>query len=258
MDFAALVRYPGPTARVRRGLARIQVCHDPDLAAVSDMWQREGFSFAESPRRRASWRPCGHSNWKLRLRQAPKLPNLEAYLDLPSDFAITFGRDAVEVYHWLRWHFFLTQRHWQRVMLAAVRRIRHLLGGSDCFIANDEHPLILSFREGKPFDECVEAAHSAGERQVRTIGQMFVDKGIADELYYEGRNGKRVGIPIWDTRGYWRLPAARHVKRHRRHGGRRSAPRQQGRALFQDATEVARSESANGVVQVQSTPIAAL
>src|SRR5262249_48599724 len=128
-----------------------------------------------------------------------------AFLDLPSDFELVFGPDAVSIYHTLRWHFFLTDPDWQCVMLRAVKRLCDLLGARDCIVTNDGHPAIEAFRNGASFADALPRASGKGEGEVASIPGLFIDKGFAEDLVYLDSDGQCSAVPVWDTRGYWRF-----------------------------------------------------
>src|SRR5262245_26101239 len=126
LDFTALIRYGGPAGALQ-AIARFEGGEEePAFAEVVACGLRNDFAFAKRAGRPAHWRSA--ADWEQRLARRPVLPTLEACLDLPSDFSLTFGRDTVWVYHTLRWIFFVTEPEWQRVMLTALARFCELLG----------------------------------------------------------------------------------------------------------------------------------
>src|SRR5262249_57172119 len=125
--------------------------------------------------------------------------------DLPSDFSLTFGHDAVWIYHTLRWRVFVTEAEWQRVMLGVVRWLCQSLGAGDCIIAHDEHPAVLVFQAGASFQQALHAAEDRGQGAVPSIVDLHIDKCYADNLVFLGPGGKEMAIPLWDTHGYWRF-----------------------------------------------------
>jgi hypothetical protein len=224
LDFTALIRYGGPSGDVLPAIADLECgAEEAALAEVVACGLRNDFAFAKYAPPEASWRPLADCHQRLLRR--PTLPTLEACLDLPSDFSLTFGRDTVWVYHTLRWLFFVTEAEWQRVMLAAVKRFCELLGASDCIITNDCHPAVLAFRDGAGFAEALEVASRQGEGEVASLGELYWKVEDDSELalkpvrgpaaeYLEGQivlwpRGKPLPEgwsrpAVWDSKGFWR------------------------------------------------------
>lgn len=205
LDFTALIRYGGPAEDVLRAIGCLEADEeDSVLSEVVVLGLRNDFAFAEHRPERAYWRTL--SNWEERLPERPSLPSLEACLELSSDFSLTFGRDAVWVYHPLRWIFFVTEHEWQRVMLGAVKRFCDLFGATDCIVTNDEHPAVAAFRKGVPFSEALAEATGEREGEVARISDLYIDEGYAEDLVFEEPDGTCSAVPLWGTHGYWRLP----------------------------------------------------
>jgi hypothetical protein len=222
-DFTALIQYAGPTDAVQRLItAWEQGAEDPALAEVISCGLYKGFAFAEDVQP-ACWR--SHADYDQTFPERPALPSLNAYLHLPSGFTLTFGRDAVWVYHTLRWLFFLTDGEWQRVMLAAVRRFCELLDAGNCIITNDEHPAPQAVYAGSSFAEALAIASQQGEGEVPTLGNMYREVESDSDLALKpvrGPAGKYLKgqfvkwprdkpLPagwsrptMWDSKGYWR------------------------------------------------------
>jgi hypothetical protein len=204
LDFTALIHYAGPTADLLQAVARLERGEEhPALAEVVTCGLRYDFAFAKRAGQQAFWRSS--ADYEQRLARRPALPFLEACLDLPSDFSLTFGQDAVCVYHMLRWMFFVREPEWQRVMLMAIRWFCELFRASDCIVTNDGHPSVLAFQSGATFREALQVADVQGEGEVPSIGDLFIDKGYAEELAFVGPGGELLAIPLWDTHGYWRF-----------------------------------------------------
>lgn len=205
LDFSALIRYGGPAENVLRAIAWLERGEeDPSLAEVIACGLRNDFAFAGDHPKKGYWRPL--SNWEERLPERPCLPSLEICLELPSDFSLTFGSDAVWAYHTLRWLFLVTEGEWQRVMLGAVKRLCDLFGATDCIITNDQHPAVAAFLKGATFQEAIARAAREGEGEVATVSDLFIDKGYAEDLVFEEPDGTYSAVPMWETHGYWRLP----------------------------------------------------
>ena len=202
-DFTALLPYAGLSDSVLDTIADWEFSHDePALAAVVECGRRSGFAFVNYSQEPSRWRSRADYDQILPLR--PNLPTLDASLELPSGFDLTFGEDAVLVYHVLRWLFFVTEPEWQSVMLGAVRRFCAALGAHECIITSDEHPAVIAFQRGLPIAEALRNAEDQGEGEVASIDAMYEDAGVAEELAMLGPDGELYEIPLWDSHGYWR------------------------------------------------------
>src|SRR5260370_36574274 len=204
LDFTALIHYGGPSGDALQGIGWLEGGQEgPTLAEVVAGGLRNDFAFAKHASKQAYWRSLADYDQRLACR--PALPSLEACLDLPSDFSLTFGQDAVWVYHTLRWIFFVTEPEWQRVMLAALGRFCEVLGASDCIVTNDGNPAVFEFQKGTTFSEALRFAELQGEGEVARLEGLFIDKGRSEELVFVGPQGEQSAAPVWDTHGYWRV-----------------------------------------------------
>ena len=204
MDFSALIHYDGVNADVLATIRELELNpHYSTTDAVVELGRKEDFAFASERAVTSDWR--AYSDWETPLASRPSLPSLKEYLRLPSDFSLTFGHDAIWVYHTLRWQFFTTESKWQTVMLSAVRNFCRRFHGHDCIVTSDYNPAILEFQNGASFSAAVTVAESKGEGRVNTIDDLYIDKGIADDLVYVDADGQVSAIPIWASHGYWRL-----------------------------------------------------
>src|SRR5262245_6055269 len=104
MDFVALMKYGGPDQSVLRALDRLEAGSPAEVQGLARLMRERGFAAGrqEVPAWEFTSRPELRDP---RLAQRPNLPKLGVALCLPEDFILTFGHDAVEVYHLLRWHF---------------------------------------------------------------------------------------------------------------------------------------------------------
>lgn len=202
LDYTALIYYRGPT-EILSALASLEAGGgDSTFQEVIALGIRNDFAFANHAGSQAYWSEL--KNYEQKLHERPSLPSLQACLQLPSDFSLTFGDDTVWVYHTLRWIFFVTEAEWQRAVIAATKHFYELLGGKDCIITNDEHPAVTAFLSGASFEESLARSMKEGNGEVASIAEMYIDKGYADDLVYEGPEGQHYAIPLWDTHGFWR------------------------------------------------------
>jgi len=224
LDFSALIQTNGLSANVVEGIDRLESTEeDAVFAGVVAYALSNDFSFARCNDQRARWRSM--AEWEQILPRRPRLPSLEARLHLPSDFCLTFGQDAVWVYHSLRWITFLTEVEWQRVILAAVKRFCELLGARDCIVTNDEHPAVLEFLRGASFVEALQIATEKGEGEEVTLNDLYQEVEDESDLamkpvdgplakYLEGQLvqwPRSKALPkgwsrptVWESKGFWR------------------------------------------------------
>lgn len=222
MDFVVLLKYGGPDDRVLRVLDWLEVTSPAEVRTARRLIRAHGYhDHADEP---AAW--VSHRKPELRdprLDRRPQLPNRDVALRLPEDFFLTFGRDAVEVYHLLRWRAFLTEPDLQQAMLAACSRLAGLLGATDCIITSDFSPVVHAFREGQGFDASLAAAGpDHGERpDLADLYQEIAEDYILRFVERPGNGGQTEyrdwdrdkPLPpgwerasTWDSKGYWRLP----------------------------------------------------
>lgn len=190
MDFVALLKYGGPDERLRAVLDELEAGSPPEVQAWAQAW---GLRPNEEP---ATWQY--HNRPELldpRLDRRPALPDLRVLLRLPEEFCLTFGADAVEVYHPLRWYHFLTEPALQRPMLDACAELAEWLGASDCVLTSDLSPIIRGFREGMSFDAAL-----------ASVGPEDGERPHLRDLFLDRPDG-------WSSRGYWRLSLAGRPER---------------------------------------------
>jgi hypothetical protein len=231
MDFSALLHYEGPTGSMCSAIDQLEIAPShPVTDAVVEHGRDQGFAFAQCAKDSATWRTF--ADWETTLSARPQLPDLSFYLQLPSDFCLTFGHDAVWIYHTLRWIFFVSEEKWQTVMLDAMRYFSDLFKASECIITSDFNPAIIAFREGHEFSRALHVAEPE-HGEVASFDELYEEleddsdlafrrvdddapentTDIADLL--EGQIlewPKDKPLPdgwqrptVWDSKGYWRL-----------------------------------------------------
>jgi hypothetical protein len=119
----------------------------------------------------------------------PSLPSLTTSFRTAEAFYLTFGRDAVAIYHPLRWYTFLTELAWQKAMVDACRAFGRLFVASDGIVTRDESPVIKAFFNGLTYKEALQQ----NERQEIAVGTLSDLYEMVDD---EG---------TWDSHGYWRF-----------------------------------------------------
>lgn len=196
---------------------------DAAFAKVIACGYRHDFAFAKYAGTGAYW--CSWPAIEQRLLQEPGLPSLEACLELPSQFSVTFGRDTILLYHLLRWIFFVTEEEWQTVMLDAVGRVCRMFEATDCVITNDGSFAISEFRRGASFSDALQTASQQGEGEVASLSDLYEEFEDDSDVALKPVNpsaakhiqGQIVrwprGRPLpkgwsrpvrWDSKGYWR------------------------------------------------------
>jgi len=221
MDFVALMKYGGPGERLSRVLDRLEAGSPAAVQALARRMHERGLGLGrEEP---AAWEFTSRRELRnRRLARRPGLPNLGVSLWLPEGFSLTFGRDAVELYHLLRWHFFLTEPGLQRAMLEACTCLGRVLGATDCVVTSDFSPVVHAFRDGLGFDASLASAGPEhGERP--TLAELYLEIPLPEVMQIVQRPGKPPQtrhrewdldrptpegwqrVTSWDSRGYWRL-----------------------------------------------------
>jgi hypothetical protein len=218
----ALLKYRGPDDRLLRVLDRLEAASPPEVLALILLLDARGF--ASNRRHAAAWEFMDKPELRdPRLPRRPPLPKLDVSLCLPEDFFLTFGPDAIEVYHLLRWCFFLTEPDLQRAMLDACQGLGQLFGAVDCVVTSDFSPVVQAFRAGSGYDASLAAAGPEdGERP--TIADLYwetpEDYLLREVAGPDGRTTTRYRdwgrdkpppdgwqrASTWDSRGYWRFP----------------------------------------------------
>lgn len=184
MDFSALLQCDPTSETFQLGVNRLEQRSPDKLRAVLDRWN------AMHPPRLIPGKV-----WVPRYAvdsvgvERPKLPCLELSFRTEEGFYLTFGRDAVCIYHCLRWRTFLTDAEWQFVMLEACRELATLFGASACVVTRDESPVILAFFEGASFDDAL-ATGEGVEGEVSKLDDLL------EIVEPDG---------TWDSHGYFRL-----------------------------------------------------
>ena len=221
MDFVALMRYGGPDERVVRALDRLEAGSPVEVRVLARLMHGQGFGLGREEA--ATWKFISRPELRdRRLARRPGLPNLGVSLWLPQGFSLTFGQDAVEVYHLLRWHFFLTEPDLRRAMLDACTCLGRLFGAADCVVTSDFSPVVQAFREGQGFDASLASAGPEhGERP--NLADLYLEILLPEVMRLVERPGKpsktrQMDWPLdrpppegwqrvttWDSRGYWRL-----------------------------------------------------
>ena len=169
MDFIALMKYTKPA---KSALDLLEADSPAELQAVARLMRDQGFAL-NNDLRSAVWEYNAEVDGH-RLDRRPELPTLKVALHTPENFFLTFGRDALEVYHLLRWMFFLTDPALQRGLLDACTCLGRLFGASDCVITSDWSPVIQAFRQGKSFEDSLAAAGPEdGERPA--LADLYIE-----------------------------------------------------------------------------------
>jgi hypothetical protein len=221
MDFVALMKYGGPDERLARVLDRLEDGSPPEVQALARLMRERRFCFERHER--AVWEFRSRPELRdRRLARRPVLPDLAVSLWLPEGFSLTFGPDAVEVYHLLRWLFFLTEPALQRAVLDSCVCLGHLFGATDCIVTSDYSPVIQAFREGQRFEVALASAgQEHGERP--RLADLYLEIPLAEVVRLIERPGRPSHsrqmdwdldrpppegwqrATTWDSRGYWRL-----------------------------------------------------
>lgn len=182
MDFSALVKYKASSRCLEEGIGVLFSDLPTSIKAVGSLLDRKGFARLNISK--PEW-----VDLRGNPTQQPGLPTLTAHLMLPEGFFITFGNDAICIYHQLRWLFFLTDPEWRRQMLAALLDFSKIFDATDGIVSNDWSPVFGAFFRGASYELALQEGKD-NDSEVATL----------DGLY-------KVVEPdgTWDSQGYWRF-----------------------------------------------------
>ena len=166
MDFAALLHYPGPEA-CEATIHRLESGSPFEMRKVLQLWNRAGDFHMN----------LGGTSWFETFDDGnpiarPERISLQASLETREGFSLTFGRDAVLIYHPLRWQTFLDDPEWARVMLLASAGLGRELGADEFIVTHDEGPAALAFLDGMNYEECLSESSQHG-REVVELDQFL-------------------------------------------------------------------------------------
>jgi hypothetical protein len=223
MDFVALMKYGGPDKWLHRVLDRLEVESPEEVRRLSQSLDAGGYSTGREEV--AVWMFSARRSHLRdpRLDSRPRLPNLGAALCLPEGFFLTFGPDAIELYHLLRWSFFLEEPPIQQAMLEACVCLGRLFGATDCIITSDFSPVVHEFRAGHGFDaalsveepedgERANLADLSWEIPLGSVMRIVTDSGGRQHTRHRDLAVDQPPPEGWqrattrESRGYWRMP----------------------------------------------------
>jgi hypothetical protein len=170
MNFVTLMKYAGPDENVIRIVDALAEKSPDDVRALAGLFRERGFPDLGQG-------TC--SQWEDLFEEKPydcrpSLPNMRISLGTPEDFFLTFGRDIVQVWHLLRWIYFLTDPILQPAMIDACRCLARLFAATDCIITSDYSPVVAAFVDGQDFDSVLLAGTGEdGERE--SVADLYVE-----------------------------------------------------------------------------------
>jgi len=166
LDFAALLHYPGPRA-CSAALRRLEHGSPFEMRKVLQVWNRIG-DFGMDLGKACWFETFGEGHAIPR----PRGISIQASLETREGFSLAFGRDAVLVYHPLRWQHFLSDPEWTRVMLLACAGLGRELGADEFIVTPDEGPAALAFLREMHYEECLSES-SQHERERVALGPFL-------------------------------------------------------------------------------------
>jgi hypothetical protein len=166
MDFAALLHYPGPDA-CEAAIQALERGSPFEMRKVLQLWNRVG-DFCMN---------LGGARWYETFEDGdpiarPARVSIQASLETREGFSLTFGRDAVLVYHPLRWQSFLNDPNWARTMLLACAGLGRELGADEFIVTRDEGPAALAFLAEMNYEECLSESAQHG-REIVGLDQFL-------------------------------------------------------------------------------------
>ncbi|MCP4020288.1 MAG: hypothetical protein GY729_00470 [Desulfobacteraceae bacterium] len=183
MDFTALIKYEIPDKDRLNAIYSLERTSPQQVRRVTENWRT--YKYADISINYPIWvKNFGEQEQIPR----PELPTLKASLRMPEGFFITFGYDSMEIYHFLRWQIFLTDKLWQKIMTEACKAFANMFGAVDGIITSDWSPVIEAFFNGKSFDEAL-VQGQGDDKEVSEIEELY---NVLDDT-------------TWDSHGYWRF-----------------------------------------------------
>ena len=227
MDFTAMLCCDPRSEAVSRALDTLEATDRPQpLQAVVKSWKEYGFFGFYEDWRVPVW--VQYKNHEAELATRPTLPSLQVNLRLPEGFFVTVAKDAIIVYHLLRWRLFLTEPKWQSVMFDALRWFCDEFAAEDCVLAHDCQWVPRGIRQGLSFAEALRQAEREGGGQVSSFKELYIEKEDESDVAMKPAKGnlaecakwpRNKPLPagwtrpmVWDSKGYWRLDRLNRVQ----------------------------------------------
>src|SRR5262249_24302033 len=138
-----------------------------------------------------------YENYEVEFPARPLLPSLTANSRLPEGFFVTVAKDAIIVYHLLRWHLFLTESKWQCVMFEGFRWLCKEFSAEDCVLAHDCHWVVCGIREGMAFDEALLRAEREGGGQVESFKDLYLEMEDDSDVALKPAKGNLAQCVRW-------------------------------------------------------------
>lgn len=215
MDFSALLKYDG-YVRCAKKITELERSSLTEFHEVLEQWKRcNFFRFWEKYRYNAWVDPRSGKQVK-----RPKRANVKVNLRTHEGFFLCFGRDAIRIYHLLRWRQFLTVPEWQNVMLNACAALGNHFGAGECILAHDCHTVMEAFKRDLTFDRILNEVPSE-ESEVKRLDDLYIC--IEDNENIIKPNGENIpwaptrSVPegwqrpvYWDSKGWWRFDWRTH------------------------------------------------
>lgn len=206
MDFCALLNCDVSGAACQNAVTLLEQGSPDAVQRIADHWHRSGFASLSCGK--AAWVPRYSAEPGVSIR--PSLPNLKLALRTDEAFFLTFGANAVCIYHILRWRRFLTDKEWQSTMLDVCNAFADLFASPVGIVTRDESPVIEAFFHSSTFADSL----AAGEDKDGEVDQL-------DDLFEVVDSDG-----TWDSHGFYRFRSkdrqVAHGTRAFRRGSRHS------------------------------------
>jgi hypothetical protein len=162
----------------------------PELSACVDALRARNFHVG-SPDDKPHW---VDGERDVALSRRPILPNPRFQLRVPGGFTFQFGRDALRVYHLVRWSIFIKDAAVSPPLIDACRAIGRIVGARACVLAHDCHAIYGNFRNGMSFADSL-ANVAADEGEVATFAELYTEHVIRDGTAL--KPGRRKDAEFW-------------------------------------------------------------
>ncbi|MEH0154760.1 hypothetical protein V6R21_11515 [Limibacter armeniacum] len=132
------------------------------------------------------------SQWYLddiKIRERPKLPDINAAIELSKGLVMRFGESGFEIWSLIR--AFLAIKFYPKIgqkLCEVYKEIGNEFGANECWIMGDDNPIYHSFLKGQDF---------------ATIAREVSEKNELNELYREINEGEYAGS--YEIKGYYKL-----------------------------------------------------
>lgn len=182
VDFCAILKYEGPTERVRQAIDRLE--QEPPGEFDELVWAAaaERYFWGDVPSNSVCWSPP--DDWETPCPR-PELPDLSHWLRLRAGVSLAFGPDAIVFYSLLRVASIDHATTITRSLLDILAELNRRFHVTECWVTGDYHSLYHNVLNAMPFDEAVKEIEP-GQDEVPHIDDIEIDFGAECFRFDEG------------------------------------------------------------------------